>query len=735
MNKEVRRPSAQGAADLITREVIRNRLNAIVAQQSLVLKNVSGSPLVAEANDCNTGLYLPDGQIVGMGPHNIFFSGAMEEVVKSIINDFGEAGIQDGDVFITNDPYRGAMHLPDVTMLMPVFCDGRHIAWVGSCCHVLDVGGMTPSSFCPAATQIYQEGLRLPPVKLIDGGSMRDDVWKLILVASRLPANAGLDLKAMIAANTHARKGLLRLVDRYGAEDVVSTMRAMLDWSELRLAERLSELPDGSWRARTYFDHDGRAPNLVRVAVTATKRGDRLLFDYSESSEQTASIYNCTLSGLRGGVLAALLPVLAHDVPWNSGLLRRVVVRCPIGKVVNAAEPAACGASTIGAAQLVQSTAKTVLSLMVSAHPRLRAEAMAGTTGAIPAFHMGGINQYGHHFGGAFTDILAGGGGATERHAGIDVAGPHEMLAYRFNNVEGDESHFPILWLRRAIGRDTGGAGRHAGGAGLSSAVTVHDAPFLHGVLMGHSIAMPSTPGIHGGMPGATVGLRIGRGTNVSAALAEGRGVTGVDQLAGAIERFIGVPGEMMLGPGDVLDWTFHGGGGWGDPLEADADSVASDVTEGRITAPVAAKIYGVIINERGVDAKLTEKHRASVRAQRRAWPRELISADLSEISPTGKPLQISDHLVLLSGSEGRRFFGCDCGHVLSPSEKNWKRYACHASLRPEDLGPRVHLHEDLVAEAYACPGCGALISIEVRWKADRPLHDIELAQASKGSV
>jgi N-methylhydantoinase B len=729
MNEEiVRRPrSAQVAADLITREVIRNRLNAIVAQQSLVLKNVSGSPLVAEANDCNTGLYMPDGQIVGMGPHNIFFSGAMEEVVKSIISDFGEVGIQDGDVFITNDPYRGAMHLPDVTMLMPVFCDGSHIAWVGSCCHLLDVGGMTPSSFCPDASQIYQEGLRLPPLKLIDGGSMREDVWKLILTASRLPANVGLDLKAMIAANTHARKGLLRLVDRYGADEVVGTMQGMLDWSEMRLAERLSTLPDGSWRARTYFDHDGRAPNLVRVAVTATKRGDRLLFDYSESSDQTAGIYNCTLSGLRGGVLAALLPVLAFDVPWNSGLLRRVEVRCPAGKVVNAAEPAACGASTIGAAQLVQSTAKTVLSLIVSSHPRLRAEAMAGTTGAIPAFHMGGINQYGHHFGGAFTDILAGGGGATERRGGIDVAGPHEMLAYRFNNVEGDEAHFPILWLRRAIGRDTGGAGRHAGGAGLSSAITVHDAPFLHGVLMGHSLAMPSTPGIHGGMPGATVGLRIGRGTNINAALAEGRSVTGVDQLSGEIIGFIGVPGEMMLGPGDVLDWTFHGGGGWGDPLEADLESVVSDVAEGCITTTVAAKIYGVIIAESGVDDKATQEHRKSVRAQRRAWPRELNLADRPEIALAEKPRQIGDHLVLLTSLEGRQFFGCDCGHLLSSAEENWKLYAGRASLQADDLGPKVHLHKDLAADAYACPGCGALLSLEVRWNTDLPLHDIEL--------
>ena len=624
MAEQTARPSRgkSDATDMITYEVIRNRLSAIVAQQSLVLRNVSGSPLVTEANDCNTGLYLPNGEIVAMGPHNIFHSGSMEQVTANIMAAFSASGgINEGDVFITNDPYKGALHMPDVTMLQPVFVEGEHIGWVGSCAHVLDIGGMTPSSWCPDATQVYQEGLCLPPTKLVDRGETREDVWNLILTASRLPANLGLDLKAMIASNNHARNGLVRLVERYGAEEVTWAMRTMLDWSEERVRERLLTLPDGVYRARNYFDHDGRAENLLRVAVEVTKNGDMLRFDYSDSSDQMPGIYNCTMSGLRGGVFASLLPVIAHDIPWNSGIMRCIHVHSPEGKVVNSAHPCPCGASTIGAAQLVQSTASITVSQLVSADARLRHEAMAGTTGAIPVLHMGGINQYGHRFGGANTDILAGGGGATFGGNGVDVAGPHEMLSYKFNNVEGEESHFPLLWLRRSLSEDSGGAGRNQGGAALSSSIVLHDAKFLHGVLMGHSLSMPSTPGLHGGMPGATISVRIGRGTNVEAALNAGGRVEGVDDVVGDITDYTGVPGEVMLFPGDVLDWSFHGGGGWGDALDADPEGVMASVRAGRISRDGARSRFGVVLAGDIVDHAATEIARAATGPSAAAGP------------------------------------------------------------------------------------------------------------------
>jgi len=713
--------------DPITYEVVRHRLLAIVAQQSAVLKNISGSPLVTESNDCNTGVYLPDGQIVAMGPHIVFHSGSMELVVSHIIADCEEElGIGEGDVFITNDPYKGALHLPDVTMLEPVIHEGVRIGWVGSCCHVLDIGGMTPSSWCPDATESYQEGLVLPPTKLVEDGRIRNDVWRLILRASRLPANLGLDLKAMIAANTHARKGLLRLIDRYGVGVVTGVMRTMLDKSEAATRDRIRALPDGIFRARTYFDSDGRANTLTRVAVELTKRSDELVFDYSGSSPQMDGIYNCTASGLRGGVFASVLPVLAPDIPWNSGVMRAIKVEAPTGLVVNAEHPAPCGAATIGGSYMVKNTAHTVVSALAGSDAVTRPEAMAESTGAIQVLHLGGLNQYREPFGGAATEALAGGGGATPDNDGIDFAGPHEILSYQISNVEGDESTFPLLWLRREINTDSGGAGRHHGGSSLSAAFTVHDAGFVHGVLMTHSLSMPSSTGLHGGLPGATHKATVARGTNVAELLTSGAAPTGIPDLTGEVTDYAGTPGEMVLVPGDVLDWSFHGGGGWGDALAADPASVLDDIRRGRISAEAAYRYYRVVIDGDAVDTDATELCRAGVRDQRKSWPRRRTDPAPS-IPADAQHRLLGDDLLLIDIGPGDKAFGCTCGEVFCTASKNWKDHVGHTTFAAEDLGAKVRLHRELTADGYACPGCGALLGVEIRWQRDQPLHDLQL--------
>ncbi|BCI56007.1 5-oxoprolinase [Mycolicibacterium litorale] len=691
--------------DVVTYEVVRNRLTAIVAQQSAVLKNVSGSPLVTEANDCNTGVYLATGEVVAMGPHNLFHSGSMETVVNHILADCADTiGIEDGDVFITNDPYKGALHMPDVTMIEPVFYDGIRIGWVGTCAHVLDIGGMTPSSWSPAAREVYQEGLILPPTKIISGGRTRHDVWNLILAASRLPANLGLDLKAMIAANNHARQGMLRLVDRYGVDVVTSVMTTMLDRSEAQVRERLLAIPDGTTRARTYFDHNGHEATLARVEVELRKDGDRLVFDYARTAQQLPGFFNCTMSGLRGGVFSAILPVLAHDIPWNSGVMRAIEVAAPEGSIVNATHPAPCGASTTGATTIVQSTAGSALSTLVSAHDELRSEARAVTTGGLMVFHIAGRNQYGEPYGGAMTEVLAGGAGANVNRSGVDYRGPNEILTGQFNNVEGEEAVFPLLYLNRSADTDGGGAGRHHGGVSVSSSFTLHDTDALHGVMAGHSMSMPNSLGIHGGMPGSTHHVAIHRKSGP--------------------EVYTGSPGEIHLAAGDVVEWSFHGGGGWGDPLDADPGEVLADITAGRISVESAERVYGVVVADGVLDREETTAHRNRERARRRLWAQGK-TFGVRRLDMMAGARKVGDRLVLTHDGVSS-VFACDCGNVLAPAEENWKDYAAQSRLRASDLGPKVRLHPGLRADGYACPGCGALLGVEIRAHDDEPLREVE---------
>jgi len=713
----------EAAIDPITYEVIRHRLMAIVAQQSVVLKSVSGSPVVTDANDCNTGIYLPDGEIVVIGPHVIVHAGSMGLVVPHILEDCAEnPGIGEGDTFVTSDPYKGALHMPDVTVLEPVFWEGERIAWVGACAHELDVGGMNHSSWCPTATEYQQEGLILPPTKLVEGGGLRQDVWNLILAASRLPDNVGLDLRAMLAANTHGKRGLLRLIERYGVETVTGVMRTMLDRTEQLLRERLRGMPDGRFRARSYLDHDGHANRLYTIDLDLRKHGDAMTFDYESSSAQAPGFINTTQAGLWGGVMAAVLPLLCHDIPWNGGAIRTLSIAAREGLIVNAKRPAPCSSATLAGSWLVEKAACEAVSRMLSCSDELRGEAMAQSTGSIALMHVGGLNQYGEPFGGALTEGMMGGGGATAARAGIDFGGPHNIITYAVPNSENSEALNPILHLRHAIAIDSAGPGRRRGGVSCGSAWTVHDAPFMDAVLSAHGVEMPTTLGIFGGHPGSCHRFALARATDVFEQLADGRAITRIDEVEPDPELLEAKPGLLHVRPGDVFDWTWHGGGGWGDPTEAVPEAVAADVALGLVSQEAAARLYGVVTDRLGaLDAEQTARRRAEIRERRRGWPVAFAPAP-SPADSQGPPRRIGERLSIAGGR-----IACDCGQDLGPSDGNWKRHAARGLLEPADLGPRIRLHAELEIRGWACPGCGVLHSVEIAKRDDPPLHEVEL--------
>ena len=398
--------------DPITFEVIRHKLEATTEEQAITLKNVSGSPVVTEATDFNVGIYLADGAIVNMGPQVIFHAGTMSTVIYSIIEHFSDnPGINEGDMFILNDPYRGAIHQPDVSIVMPIFHEGRRIAWTGSCAHELDTGGMTFGSWAFGATDVQQEAMLLPGVKIVEQGVLREDIWQMIMGMTRLPHVVGLDFKAMIAANNVAARRFHQLMERYGVETVDQVMRTEIDTSERLLRERLKLIPDGIYRARDFLDHDGHANRLYQIEVAAIKQGDTLTLDMSESSPQAPGFINCTRSGLRGALFTGILPILACDIRWNEGVLKPVAIKVPEANICNARWPTPVSGATVSTAWVAQNVAVAAISRMVAAVPELVREGQAVTKGQFSVLTMAGADRDGGPFGMLLMDAMAGGGG------------------------------------------------------------------------------------------------------------------------------------------------------------------------------------------------------------------------------------------------------------------------------------------------------------------------------------
>ena len=525
---------------------------------------------MTDATDFNNGLYLADGSIVTMGPQVIFHTGTMSTVIRSIIERYQKnPGIRDGDMFILNDPYKGAIHQPDVSIVAPIFSKGRLIAWAGSCAHQLDTGGMSFGSWAYSATDVQQEAMLLPGVKIVENGEVREDIWQMIMGMTRLPDVVGLDLKGMIAANNVAARRLHELFDRYGEDTVVDVMHAEIDASERSMRERLRSLPDGIYRARDYIDHDGLSNALYRVCLAVEKRGDELTFDMTGTSPQAPGFINCTWSGMKGALLTGLLPILAPDIRWNEGVLRPVTIRAPEGIVCNASWPAPVSGATISTVWIVMNVAVAALSRLVSMTEKTVGEAQAVTKGQMSVLTFGGRDRDGSKFGAFLLDSMAGGGGASINQDGLDGSGDYDVPRPSIANVEANESSSPILYLFRSFVPDTGGPGRMRGGATTSVGLTPHDVDGFDATLVGHGIEVPNSTGLFGGLPGAVANHYLMQ-SNIDSAELLDRYASADDVMRDPGARDIGAkPGSFHIGRGDVLAYTFQGGADMAIPCAA----------------------------------------------------------------------------------------------------------------------------------------------------------------------
>jgi N-methylhydantoinase B len=720
--------------DPTTFEIVWHHLLSIAEEMGIIYMRCSGSQVLITGNDAATAITLPDGSLVAMGPYITTQGNVLPLIIQSTQRlCAGNPGIADGDMFVCNDPYLGAIHHPDVATVSPVCVDGEVLAWVGASGHQLDTGGMDPGGFSIRAVDTYQEGLRIPPVKLVERGTLREDLLRWILNQVRDPL-VGLDVKAQIAANTAGRERLRELARRYSPETVRAAMGEAIVFTRERLRARLRTLPDGTWREVQYIDHDGHTPAIYPVVCTLSKAGDRLALDFTGTAAQARGLINCTYAGLQAGALTAFYICLCRDMPWNRGVLDCLDLVAPEGTVVNCSPPAPCAMATISAVIVVIDCVFRAVSKMLLASRVERGEAMALWTGSSMAPIVSGISQHGFPFVSTEMSHFAGGGGACIDRDGVDTGGIVFNTTPNIANIELIEQDYPVLYLFRKHLADSGGPGKFRGGVSGELAYIVHDAPQgeLEASFTGTGAEMPNAAGLSGGLPGAAICILRVLDTDILSTLRRGaRLPASLEEVRGRVEVLPPKHPRTPFAAGDVWYHHWQGAGGYGDPLDREPARVAGDVARGLVSRECAERIYGVILNRQDMnrhDAKIakggdgevdeaaTARRREDLRAARRrgtTGPASPPPAARPAAGDGGWPVTEYVELAPAAGLLRCR----RCGTALAKAGEDY-RDGCLRRLDPlTAAGPhrgeaydrgRFHL------AVYLCPGCATLLDADV---------------------
>jgi N-methylhydantoinase B len=599
--------------DPITFSIIRHRLFRVIDEAVITLKHVSGTAITNEGHDLMVSIYRADGELLMGGVGFLHHLTSAAEACKAIIRRFN-GQINQGDIFLLNDPYTAALHTSDVYLVAPIHHRERLIAWSACFVHVCDVGAMNPGGFSPDSTDIFTEGFSSPGLKLVDRGVLRQDVFDTLLNMVRSPEMVALDLRSLIACNNVAKERLLALVAKYGYETFDEACRLLINESESLLRRRLTELPNGEWQSRQYMTVEDE---VARVLLTMTKRHDELIFDFSGSSPQSRHSINCTKWASLGGLFAPLFPLLCYDITWNEGAIRPVKIILPGNSVVNATRPAPVSVATVGAIQSVNNAACSTIGKMLSASEKYKSEATAVWHANHFAVFIFGKNQKNEDTIGTLTETFAGSGGARTFADGVDVGGEIPNPISRMANVENLEAQLPLRYLFRRRMKDSSGPGMFRGGSGMEMALVPHDAPSggVHYVLSGKGTDFPMSEGLGGGYPGRCNNY-VWVHNNDSRANVDFSQVTCLDDMPGKKQRISW--GVFPLTKNDAFYISWNGGGGFGDPLDRDPQAVARDLVDSLISSVAARDIYGVVVSQDGtVDSAATDHQRRNLRLSR----------------------------------------------------------------------------------------------------------------------
>jgi len=579
--------------DPILLEVLRNRLDAIADEMELTLLKSAASPIVKEGLDASAALFNTEGETIAQAAAIPIHLGALQFAAQRLVRAFPPERMQEGYAVLLNDPYDGGTHLPDITLAVPVLADGRVVALACTMCHHQDVGGRTPGSVPTDATELYQEGVIIPPTQLFRAGELDENLFRLLTRNVRLPDVFTGDLMAQLAAGRLGGVRLRELFAAHGAPTVLAYIEELLSRAERLTRAQIADIPDGDYAFEDWLDDDGvNVGHPVKIAVTLRVRGSAMTFDFTGSDGQVRGPFNSVPASTMSAVYYAVRAISDASIPNNGGCFRAVDAVLPEGTIVNPRPPApvSCRTATI------KRIADTILGALVKALPGRMPAANSGT---LLVMALGGRDPAtGRQF--VASELAAGGMGARPDKDGIDVIETDVSNCMNIP-VESVEMNFPLRIPRARLWTGSGGAGRFRGGLGLEK---VFEATTTDVMVSHRGERFASSPwGLEGGSPGARAHAYIVRADGTREELPSKK--------------------MIVLHPGDRLWEYIAGGAGYGDPLERDPAAVLADLRDGKITAASLDADYGVVLTTDGtaVDEVQTKERRAALRQARKQQP------------------------------------------------------------------------------------------------------------------
>ena len=521
--------------DPITFEVLRNAFISVAEEMGAALVRTAYSPNIKERRDCSAAVFDAEGQMVSQAEHIPVHLGAMPESINAALNRFPVNQWNDGDTVILNDPFAGGTHLPDITLIAPVFFEKEIVGFVANRAHHADVGGSVPGSMPGAATEIFQEGLRIPPTRLQQRGTLHDGLWKIILINVRTPTEREGDLRAQLAANATGVTRFSAILQKYTKSVVHTFLTDFHEYSRQRMLKQINQIPRGEYTFIDYLDNDGITMEPVTLSVKVTVRTDQLIFDFSESAPQTQGNVNAPFAVTLSCSYYVLRCITDPTIPVNAGCYSPLTVIAPFGTVLNPYPPAAVSAGNVETSQRIVDV------LFGALHPALPDRIPAASQGTMNNLTIGGLIPDSSEL---FTFYETIGGGLGARPTAHGVNGVHSHMTNTANTpIEALETSYPLRVRRYHLIPNSGGAGRFRGGKGIRRDIEILSD---HAVVSIQSERRQFAPwGLKDGDPG-----KIGK------------------NFLGRKGKWKSLPGKVTLQAkkGDIIRIETPGGGGYGAP-------------------------------------------------------------------------------------------------------------------------------------------------------------------------